>query len=368
MLTESCLLSFIGGGVGVLLALWIIDLLPLITAVNIPRIEEIGIDRGVLAVTIGLSLLTGIITGLAPAIRSTRLSISQGLNDGTRTSTSQGKRRIGNLLVVIEVALALVLLAGGGLTLRSFVKLVDVDPGFDAHNVLRLDLALPAPRYAKPEKMMRFYSDLLERLRSVPGVETVGATTQTPLSPGDNWGYFSVEGRPAPAPGQENAAAMRTVSSDYFRAMRIPLKKGRYFTESDARIALPVMRWFDQQPYPAHYNDSQPAPAIIINETMARTFFPNEEPLGKRIRIIASPWLTIVGVVGDVLHSGLNTKPNPEMYLFDLQEPQDSMAVMLRTRLNPLSLASVAREQVLSVDPDQPVAITTMDQIFANSV
>jgi putative ABC transport system permease protein len=150
--------------------------------------------------------------------------------------------------------------------------------------------------------------------------------------------------------------------------MRIPLKKGRYFTESDARIALPVMRWFDQQPYPAHYNDSQPAPAIIINETMARTFFPNEEPLGKRIRIIASPWLMIVGVVGDVLHSGLNTKPNPEMYLFDLQEPQDSMAVMLRTRVNPLSLASVAREQVLSVDPDQPVAITTMDQIFANSV
>lgn len=368
MLTESCLLSLIGGGGGVLLALWIIDLLPLIRTVNLPRIEEIGIDRGVLAVTIGLSLLTGILTGLAPAIRSTRRSISQGLNDGARTSSGQGKRRIGSLLVIIEVALALVLLAGGGLMLRSFVKLVDVDPGFDPHNVLRLDLALPAPRYAKPEKMMRFYSDLLERLRSVPGVETVGATTQTPLSPGDNWDHFSVEGRPAPAPGQESTAAMRSVSSDYFRTMRIPLKKGRYFTESDARIALPVMRWFDQQPYPEHYNDPQPAPVIIINETMARTFFPNEEPLGQRIRIIGSPWLTIVGVVGDVLHSGLNTKPNPEMYLFDLQEPQDSMAVMVRTRVNPLSLASVAREQVLAVDQDQPVSITTMDQIFSNSV
>ncbi|HKA17355.1 MAG TPA: ABC transporter permease [Blastocatellia bacterium] len=367
-LTESCLLSLIGGGVGVLLALWIIDLLPLLTAVNIPRIEEIGIDRGVLAVTIGLSLLTGFITGLAPAIRSTRLSISQGLNDGTRTSSNQGRRRIGSLLVIIEVALALVLLVGGGLMLRSFVKLVDVDPGFDPHNVLRLDLALPAPRYAKPERMRNFYSELLERLRSIPGVETVGATTQTPLRPGDNWSYFSIGGRPAPAPGQETAAAMRTVSSDYFRAMRIPLKKGRYFTETDARIALPVMRWYDQQPYPEHYNDPQPAPAIIINETMVRMYFPNEEPLGQRMRIIASPWLTIVGVVGDVLHQGLNTKPNPEMYLFDLQEPQDSMAVMVRTRVNPLSLASVAREQVLSVDPDQPVAITTMDQIFSISV
>jgi putative ABC transport system permease protein len=368
MLTESCLLSLIGGGVGVLLALWIIDLLPLITAVNIPRIEEIGIDRGVLAVTIGLSLLTGITTGLAPAIRSTKLSISQGLNDGTRTSSGQGRRRTGTLLVVIEVALALVLLAGGGLMLRSFVKLIEVDPGFDPHNVLRLDLSLPAPRYAKPEKMMHFYSDLIERLRSVPGVETVGATTQTPLSPGDNWSYFSIEGHPAPTPGQETAAAMRTISADYFRALKIPLKKGRYFTEADARIALPVMRWYDQQPYPEHYNDPQPAPAIIVNETMARTFFRNEEPLGKRIRIIASPWLTIVGVIGDVLHGGLNTNPNPEMYLFDLQEPQDSMAVMVRTRINPLSLASVAREQVLSVDRDQPVAITTMEQIFSDSV
>jgi putative ABC transport system permease protein len=125
---------------------------------------------------------------------------------------------------------------------------------------------------------------------------------------------------------------------------------------------------FDKQPYPEHYNEPQPTPVIIINETMARMFFPNEEPLGQRIRIMSSPWLTVVGVVGDVLHRGLNTTPNPEMYLFDLQEPQDSMAVMIRTRVNPLSLAAVAREQVLSVDSDQPVAINTMDQIFSDSI
>jgi putative ABC transport system permease protein len=150
--------------------------------------------------------------------------------------------------------------------------------------------------------------------------------------------------------------------------MRVPLKKGRYFTEADARIALPVMRWFEQQPYPEHYNESQPAPAIIINETMARMFFPNEEPLGQRIRIIASPWLKIVGVVGDIHHSGLSTRPNPEMYLSDLQEPSGSLAVMIRTSGDPLTLAAAAREQVMIIDKDQPVAITTMDQIFSNSV
>ena len=331
MLTESCLLAVMGGGVGVLLAMWIIDLLPKIKAVNIPRIEQIRIDGRVLAVTFGLSLLTGIITGLAPAMRSSRFNLSQALNEGTRTSAGLGRRRIGSALVVLEVALALVLLAGGGLMLRSFVRLIDVDPGFDPHNVLRLDLSLPGPRYARPQQQMRFYGELIQRIKALPGVDMVGATTQTPLSPGDNWGPFSIEGRPAPAPGQESFAAMRSVSSDYFRVMRVPLKKGRYFTEADARIALPVMRWFEQQPYPEHYNESQPAPAILINETM-------------------------------------NTRPNPEMYLSDLQEPSGSMAVMVRTSVDPLTLAAAVREQVMTVDKDQPVAITTMDQIFSNSV
>jgi putative ABC transport system permease protein len=368
MLTESCLLAVMGGGIGVLLALWIIDLLPKIKAVNIPRIDQIGIDGRVLAVTLGLSLLTGIITGLAPALQSARFNLSQVLNDGTRTSGGLGRRRIGGLLVIVEVALALVLLAGGGLMLRSFIRLIDVDPGFDPSNVLRLDLLLPSPRYLRPQEQKRFYAELTDRIKALPGVEGVGATTQTPLSPGDNWGPFSIAGRPAPAPGQETAAAMRTVSSDYFHVLKVPLKKGRYFTDADARIALPVMRWFERQPYPEHYNEPQPAPAIIINETMARMFFANEDPLGQRIRIIASPWLTIVGVVGDVHHGGLNTRPNPEMYLSDLQEPSDSMAVMVRTSGDPLMLAAAVREQVSAVDRDQPVSITTMEQIFDNSV
>ena len=368
LLTESCLLAVMGGGVGVLLALWIIDLLPKIEAVKVPRIEQIGIDGRVLAVTLGLSLLTGIITGLAPAMRSSRFNLSQALNDGTRTSAGQIRRRVGSLLVVLEVALALVLLAGGGLMLKSFVTLIDVDPGFDPHNVLRLDLSLPGPRYPNPQQQIRFYEELMRRIKTLPGVDAVAATTQTPLSPGDNWSPFTIEGRPAPAPGQQSNGAMRSVSSDYFRTMRVPLRKGRFFTDADARIALPVMRWFDQQSYAEHYSESQPVPVIIINETMARMFFPDEEPLGRRMRIISSPWLTIVGVVGDIHHSGLNARANPEMYLSDLQQPSGSLAVMVRTSGDPLMIAAAVREQVMAVDKDQPVAITTMDQIFSNSV
>ena len=368
LLTESCLLAAMGGGVGLLVALWIVDLLPKIKVVSIPRMEQVHVDGPVLAVTIGVSLLTGIITGLAPALRSSRQNLIQSMNEGTRTSAGAGRRRIGILLVVVEVALALVLLVGGGLMVNSFVRLLSVDPGFNPHNVLRLDLSLPGPRYQKPQQQIRFYEELIGRIKTLTGVEVVGATTQTPLSPGDNWSFFFVEGRPAPAPGQESSAAMRTVSSDYFRAMRVPLRKGRYFTEADARIALPVMRWYEQQPYPEHYNESQPPPAIIINETMARMFFLGEDPLGQRIRIVASPWLTIVGVVGDIRHTGLSTRPNPEMYLSDLQEPSGSLAVMVRTSGDPLSLAAAVREQVMAVDKDQPLAITTMDQIFSDSV
>src|SRR6185436_17831845 len=143
--------------------------------------------------------------------------------------------------------------------------------------------------------------------------------------------------------------------------MRIPLRNGRYFTEADARIALPVMRWFDRQPYPPNFDEPQAIPALIINETFARRFFPGEDPIGQRIRIISSPWLTIVGVVGDVRHGGLSTQPNPEMFLSDLQEPQSSMAVMVRTAGDPLLLSAAAREQVVAVDGDQPVSIATMD-------
>ena len=150
--------------------------------------------------------------------------------------------------------------------------------------------------------------------------------------------------------------------------MQIPLRKGRFFNSGDARVALPLIRWFPQQPFPEHFNEPQAAPAIIINETMARLYFPNEDPVGRRMRIIFSPWMTVVGVVGDVHHTGLNTPPNPELYVSQLQEPSSSLAVMARTSGDPLQLAAAAREQVKAIDKDLPVIVTTMDQIFSNSV
>jgi putative ABC transport system permease protein len=368
LLTESCLLAAIGGGLGLLLSLWIVDLLPNINAVQIPRIEQVRVDGKVLAVTLCLTLITGILTGIVPALRTSSQNLIQSMVEGTKTSASARRRRIGSVLVIAEVALALILLTGGALMMKSFVKLLRVDPGFDTRNVLRLDFALPEPRYPQPSSKVHFYQDLMDRIRALPGVESVGATSQTPLSPGDNWGPFKIEGHPAPAPGQESNAAMRSVSADYFKTMRIPLIKGRFFSDADARIALPVMRWFDQQPYPEHYNDPQPSPTIIINATMARMYFADDDPLGKRISIVSSPWLTVVGVVGDVHHTGLSTKPNPEMYFFDQQEPSGTLAVMVRTGVDPLTLAGAVREQVAAIDRDLPISVTTMEKIFSDSV
>jgi putative ABC transport system permease protein len=367
-LTESLLLAAVGGGLGLLAAFWIMELIRKTTVIKVPRLDQVGLDNRVLLATVGFSLFTGLLTGIAPAWRSSEPRLYQGLIDGARGSVSSGRRRIGNALVVMEVSLAVILLVGGGLMLKSFVRLVRVDPGFDPHQVLRLDFALPGPKYSEPQKQRAFYEELLARLKNLPGVERVGATTLTPLSPGDNWSGFAIEGRPDPPEGDQQQAAIRVVSNDYFQMLRIPLKKGRFFTDADARVALPVMRYYDQQPYPAHFNDPQPIPTVIINEAMAKQYFPNEDPLGKRLRIIASPWLTVVGVVGDVHHTGLNTLPNPEIYLSHLQEPSGTLAVMMRTSGDPLQLSSAARQELKRLDQDLPVTITTMDHIFSDSI
>jgi len=367
-LTESLLLGIFGGGVGLLAAVWLVTLLSKITAVNIPRLDKISIDNRVLLATFGFSILTGLLTGIAPAWRNSEPRLYQWIKEGMRGSFNPGRRRISSALVVIEVALAVVLLVGGGLMLKSFVQLVRVDPGFQPNQVLRLDFALPGLKYREPQRQVAFYNELLARLQTLPGVESAGATTNTPLGPAENWSGFAIEGRPDPPQGNQQQAAMRTVSDDYFRTMQIPLRKGRFFNSSDARVALPLVRWFEQQPFPERYNEPQAAPAVIINETMARLYWPNEDPIGKRMRIVWSPWITIVGVVGDVHHTGLNTPPNPEMYLSQLQEPQDAMAVLARTTGDPLQLAAAAREQVKAMDKDLPVRVTTMDQLFANSV
>jgi predicted permease len=367
-LTESLLLGLFGGGLGLLSAFWIVTLLSKITAVNIPRLDKVNVDGRVLLATFGFSVLTGLLIGIAPAWRNSEPRLYQWIKEGMHGSFNPGRRRLSGALVVAEVALAVVLLVGGGLMLKSFAQLLRVDPGFEPNQVLRLDLALPGAKYPEPQQQTAFYNDLIARLRALPGVESAGATTQTPLGPGDNWIAFAIEGRPDPPQGAQQQAAVRAVSDDYFRTMKIPLRKGRFFSNADARVALPLIRWFEQQPFPEHFKEPQAAPAVIINETMARLYWPNEDPLGHRLSILFSPWLTVVGVVGDVHHTGLHTPPNPELYLSQLQEPQSAMAVMARTSGDPLQLASAAREQVKAIDKDLPVTVTTMDQIFSNSL
>jgi putative ABC transport system permease protein len=365
-LTESLLLALMGGGFGLLCAVWLVTFLSKITAVNIPRLDTISIDGRVLLATFGFSILTGLLTGIAPAWRNSEPRLYEWVKDGR--TLNPVRRRASSVLVVAEVALAVVLLVGGGLMLKSFVQLVRVDPGFQPNRVLRLDLSLPETKYSEPRQQTAFYNELIGRLQGLPGVESVGATTNTPLGHSDNWSAFAIEGRPDPPQGQHQQAATRAVSNDYFRTMQIPLRKGRFFSNADARVALPLIRWFEQQPFPEHFNDPQPVPAVIINETMARIYFPNEDPLGKRLRVVLSPWMTVIGVIGDVHHNGLNVAPNPEIYLAESQEPQSSLAVMARTSGDPLQLAGAAREQVKAIDKDLPVTVTTMDQIFSDSV
>src|ERR1041385_8823208 len=244
-LTESLLLALIGGGLGLLSAVWVVILLSKVTAVDIPRLETIRVDGRVLLATFGFSILTGLLTGIAPAWRNSESRLSEWIKDGMRGSFNPGRRSVSSILVIAEVALAVILLVGGGLMLKSFVQLLRVDPGFQPKQVLRLDLALPAAKYGEPQQQIAFFNELIARLKGLPGVESVGATTEPPLSPGDNWSAFTIEGRPAPPPGQQQQAAMRAVSDDYFRTMQIPLRKGRFFNKADARVSLPLIRWFE---------------------------------------------------------------------------------------------------------------------------
>jgi putative ABC transport system permease protein len=344
LLTESLLLAAASGILGLLLATWLIDLLPKLQAVNLPRLEKIGIDTEVLAATIGLSLLTGLLTGIAPVLHSFTPNLSRRLLEGTR---GLNRRNSGSFLVVLELALTLILLVGSGLLLQTFVRLLHVNPGFDSSNVLRLGLSLPALGYPKAEQQLLFYEKLIERLRGLPGVESASATSQSPLLASGNWGAVTIEGRPAAPPGRETYVAVTSISTDYFHTMRIPLVQGRSFTEFDG---------------------AQSAAVAIVNETMARQFWPHESPLGRRLVADGGPSLAVIGVVGDVLHGGLSAAPIPEIFLPHQQAPVASLAVMVRTSMDPSLLAATVREEVGALDHDLPVPLTTMDQVVSRSI
>lgn len=363
LLSESLLLALFGGALGTLFAQWglsaLLGLFPKnVFNVAIPRLDEIRLDAGVLAFTLLVSLATGLLFGLLPALQVSRVGLGEALQHATRGSGGVPPgQRLRSALVVAEVALAVVLVTGGTLMLKSFLKLQGSVLGFDPKGLLTARVLLPEYRYADAPKRLAFFEQAMSGIRALPGVEAVGATPFLPLSGWSSGRSFRVEGQAPPAPGQEPEAELRVVNDDYFRAMRIGLVKGRAFAESDREGTTRV---------------------AIINETMARRFFAEEDPLGRRVwlqyRASDAPddprhLREIVGVVGDVRHYGLTQPAVPEIYLAWRQDPVELIGFAVRTSADPMSLAKGVREAVWSVDKDQPVTMAmSYEQLAADSI
>ena len=346
-LTESLLIALAGGLSGLLLAIWGVSSLASVMPEDVARPKAIGLDWRVLGFTLCVSILTGAVCGLAPAIQTFRPNLSEALKEGGRDA-SGGRSALRNTLVVAEVALTLVLLIGAGLMLRSFSRLTHVDMGFEPRNLLTLRVSLPAAKYPDAEKSRAFFDQLLPRLEALPGVESVGAINGLPVSFQGGGATFQIEGRPAP----DNVTPMTTyriVSPGYFRAMKIQSIAGRVFTPQDRDGAEPV---------------------AIIGESLARLSWPDEDPIGKRVRWGAAdgPQMTIVGIVRDVkLHQLSRVKP--QLYMPYEQAPFPPYEIALRTKGDPLALASAVRYEVWGVDKDIPIAnVRTMEQLLGGSI
>jgi putative ABC transport system permease protein len=354
-LTESILLAALGGGVGLLLSVWGVNLLKAFIPENISQAKAITIDAKVLVFTLLVSLLTGLIFGLAPATQASNFNLNETLKEGGRDSAAGSRgNRIRGMLVIAEVAVSLILLIGAGLLINSFLRLRSVDPGFRSDNLLTMKIALAKQKYPDQTQRSAFYTELLRRVEALPGVRAAAVTNWIPLvRQGDSVGV-TIEGRPAPEPGKMPIVVTRIISPHYFSTMGIQLLQGRGFDAQQDRA------------------DS--AGVAVISETMARRFWPGEDPLGKRITpgTPESPddWLTIIGVVKDVRQFELNADPKPQMYLTYTQagffEPRD---LVVSTGVEPLSLATTVRRTVWEIDKDQPVSnISTMEDVLSESI
>ena len=366
LVAESLVLAAAGGAAGLLMSAWILDLVPRITAVRIPLLETARLNWFDLAMGATISLCAGLIAGIVPAMRSSHVPPGW-LREASRMSDERGRQRLRAALVAVEVALTLVLLVGAGLLISSFMRLVAVNPGFEADNMLVVPVDLPATRYPEAHERRAFYDRVIASVEGLAGVESAGAVSHLPLGGADNWMPFAVAGRPAAAAGQELYAPFRVATAHYFSALRIPLRRGRFFSVGDARESIPVIRWFPQQPQPSGFDKPQAAPVAIISEAAARQFFGGEDPLGKRIRVLFSPDITIVGVVGDIRHNGLNLPTFPHMYLSHAQEPWNSMSLVVKTSGDPAHVAAAVRGQIRAADSALPANITTMNDVRAAS-
>ena len=375
LLIESALLAMAGGVGGVLLAFFCSGLLkrlpfnePTLFMPYTVQPQQISVDGRVLVGAFLLSLLTSVICGLFPALQASKPDVHASLKEsGGRSSGGLTTQRARSLLIVAEVALALLLLAGAGLMIKSFMRLQQVDPGFNPENVLTFEIPLPSSKYADPYQIADFYTRLLGRIAALPGVTAAGAVEFLPFSGADNAMGIFIEGQPAPPPGERSLAHFRSTTTDYFRALGLKLRRGRSFTERD---------------------DLNGQRVTIINETMARQYWPGENPIGKRVAIEFETmrfrpdgsllWdppygmREIVGVVADVKHSRLDAETVPEMYIPMLQlrsARARDMTIALRATSDPLALSGAVRREVDAIDPDQPISnLTTMSQLLAASV
>ncbi len=353
--TETLIIFLAGGALGLILTLWgsrfLVTGVPDFILDNFPRAKNIGINGQVLAFTLGVSLLTGILVSILPALRGSKPNVNEELKEGGRgPMTGKQSGRLRSILVVAEVALALMLAITAGLLVKSFSQVLKVDPGFKADNLLTVSVALPPTKYAKPPQVGGFYQAVLQRVKALPGVESAGAITNLPLTDSDSTG-LTIKGRPPLGPGEKPLSQFRMIDPDYFQAMGIPIKNGRPFTERDAFGAPSV---------------------VIINETLARRYFPNEDPIGKLIDLDVTGIDTgsqIVGVVGDVKHFGLDAESRPESFLSYFQNPSNTMTLVVRTNADPISLAADVRREVRAVDKDQPVFnVGTMEEQLSKSL
>jgi predicted permease len=350
VLTESALLSLAGGAAGLLLAVWGLKVLVALSPADIPRLDQTGIDGKVLAFTLAVSLVTGLIFGLAPALQTSKSDPNESLKEGGRGSTGGvSGRRVRNLLVVSEIALSLILLIGAGLLIKSFMRLQQFELGFNPDNLLTMRVQLPGSKYRDGKQVAGFYQRLLERMETVPGVQSLGAISSVFLTDTPQSTNFSIEGRPVPTGAEAIEVPLDSISPRYFRVMGIPLLRGREFDNRDVEGATPV---------------------VIINETFARRFFEGEDPIGKRFVYGSpdpkNPWITIVGVVGDMRRTGFDKAVRPETFLPEAQNPDNELTIVARTATDPATFAGALRNEVWSIDKDQSVYdIKTMHQTLS---
>ncbi|HSB29570.1 MAG TPA: ABC transporter permease [Pyrinomonadaceae bacterium] len=350
LLTESVLLSLVGGVIGLVIAYWMLDALRWLSPSNIPRLPAIRMDARVLAFTSVIAVFTGILFGVAPALRTSKMNLSEALKEGARNVAGGRHERLRKLLVISELALSLVLLISAGLLIRSFISVEGVYPGFDPQNVIGMRLSVAGTSFQGDRREI-FYRDLLERVRHLPGVKSAGIADNLPLSGGIGWGTISIDGYQASAGQEAIQADVRVAGVGYFETMAVPLIKGRLFDDHDTKDSSAV---------------------IVIDENMARNYWPNANPLGGRIKFgrdDKNPWMTIVGVVGSVKQYDLENESRVTFYLPASQGLGSTMYLVARTSIAPSSVGATIASQVRSMDPNVPIFdVKSMDQRLSESL